>query len=137
MTTPKAPADDARTDDALLALAEGRVPPDALDARTAREAEGLDTLVSALRGLPTPEAPPELLSEVERRVRRARRLRMTEPQGQRLAWEAIVNLLLLLGLLAIYFVGVPDLDTRTLRPIPGATSAPPESSQPAPTTPGK
>jgi hypothetical protein len=133
MTTPKPPEDD------LLALAEGRLPPDAVQGDTLREAEGLDTLVSALRGLPTPAAPPELLSEVEHRVRRARRMRLRQPQTQRLAWEAVLSLLLLLGLLTLYLVGAPTHGSRTLRPLNGPPMEPPEaaaSGRPSGSAPG-
>jgi hypothetical protein len=119
------PTDD---DAVMVALAEGRLPQD--EARTWRaaaaperraEADGLARVVGHLRALPTPKAPPELLREVERRVRRIRRARLTPDAPRRLAWEAVVNVLLLVGLVALYLFGMPARDSRPLRPVPLAT----------------
>jgi hypothetical protein len=107
--------------DGHLSETEARAWREAADPHRRAEADGLARVVGHLRGLPTPKAPPEVMRAVERRMRRDRRARLTPDTTQRLAWEAVVNVMLLVGLIAVYLFGMPERATRPLRPLPAGT----------------
>jgi len=127
------PNRDATASDAdptMMALVEGRLSDAEVRAwretaspQRRAEADGIVRMRGHLRGLAPAKAPPEVMRAVERRLRRHRRVRGTPDTPQRLVWEAVVNVMLLIGLFVVYLFGMPERDTRPLRPLSQGTSA--------------
>lgn len=78
------------------------------DPAKARELRDLERVVEALRAMPSEGAPPDLLKDVQRRIRRRSHGRhYAASWRQRLPFEAIVNGLLVLVMVAFYLWVAP------------------------------
>jgi len=78
------------------------------DPTLARELEGLEAVVTTLRGLPVEEAPSDFLDAVKSRIRRRSRGRYFSFRFKyRFPYEAVVNGILIGLLMAVYIISMP------------------------------